>query len=227
MTFVNIAPLGGYVTGDLIDESEINYWCAALPDCMDGAQGGTYNLSNPLIVQGDDFEVDDLIVNDSIIADTATIDTATIDEIIGGGLGGLLQVTGDLTVSDSLGVTGSAIFSGNVTLGNAAADTITLNGVLGGGTGRVLETAIIANDADQSIDVLSYRNIVVPSTVTATRTYTLTASGAVDGDWFTFKNLDTAGQQLAGVSSLLIAAGFGVKYVRISGVWQVVDTWAS
>ncbi len=216
MTFVNIAPIGGYVTGDLIDESQINYWCSALPDAIDGAGGGTYTLSAPLIINGDDIEFgEDLLVE------------------------GSLRVAGNLTVLDhdlSIGLTdadefsclASAYFYSDIQIGNSGSDSVTLNSVIRpNGGGRILHTGIMANDADQSIPISSYRHICIPSSVTAERTYTLTSAAEQDGEWFVIQNLDSISHKIEGLITTTIPADSGFKSLRIGGTWRTVMLWKS
>jgi hypothetical protein len=251
MSFTNPAPNGGaYVTGDLIDEAEINYWCSILPDCVDGAGGGTYTLSAPLIFAGDVVEVDDLVVNDDlIVGDDALISG---DLIVTNALtvAGAAVFNGNVTIGDnpivdtltvespatfndtvvvdSTFIANSASFlSGNVTLGDTAVNTIDLKGILSPGTtGRILHNGFTLPNTDDSVNIQRYRFLVIPATVSAERTYTTTSAAPADGDWFVVQNHDSINHNLAGLLSTIILPNTGKMIMRISGSWVVVMAWA-
>jgi len=224
MSFTNPKPLG-YSTGDLIDESEINYWTSILPDCIDGAGGGTYTLSAPLIINGDEVDIDTLFVT---------------------GTGGLtvnhaMYVAGDVTLgsnvlSDTLTVTaeanleGDLIVSGSTNLGGLLAVTgitgftgaVTIESTLGyaGASGRVLQTGIIVNAALQSVSGVQYRHIVITYASTTTTTITGTF---VDGDMVRIYNRSGVSQGIAGAPMTgSISSGSSLTLLRISGSWEIV-----
>lgn len=210
MTFVNIAPFGGYITGDQITETQINYWCAALPDAVDGAAGGSYTLTNPLIFLGDDVTIDEqLTVNGGIVAPTATITNLTIGSTIGAIdliLSGSASITGDVLCDD-------LIVGDDITVGGDIA-------VTGAISGRTLETATIIT-ASASVDTAAFRNIIL-GTSAAGQTVTLTATGAANGDWFVLSNASGNTWNIAGVVTNTIADNSVIKGIRIGGVWSFV-----
>lgn len=227
MSFVNPAPLGGYITGDLIDESQINYWCGVLPDCVDGASGGTYTLSNPLIFNGDDIQIgQDLDVTGAITGgtvdiagdgtigtnsfNTLTVNSAThfADEIV---------VAGSTILNGVLTVAGLTEFDGNITLANARIGY--------SGSGRILQTAQVITTPSSSVDITHVRNISLGTMATAATALTGTV---VDGDWFCIQNSSGNPQTLTGLVSVVgLPSGSGRMYVRISGVWTVVFGWTT
>lgn len=208
MSFTNPAPIGGYATGDLIDESQINYWCAALPDCIDGSGGGSYTLSAPLVFGAGDYIQFD---NDVYINGLASFGAASF--------------TGDVTIgnssSDIFHCVASATFDNDVTLGATSADTISLHGVMGpAGNGRVLQTGINVASASQSVSGTQYRYIVITYGTTTTTTITGTF---VDGDMIRFYNASGVSQTIAG-SPLAgsIPSGVSITRLLISGTWTTV-----
>lgn len=229
MSFTNPAPIGGYVTGDLIDESEINYWCSILPDAIDGAGGGTYTLSAPLIIDGDTVEIETLNVAGELdVAGDVTLGTTVLN---------LVDVTGDLDAAGSIHVTqnfsvggiseftGAATFDGNVTLGSNTSDAIALKGIMTPTSGgRDLQTATRATAATPTIDVTTSRyNVITYGTSTS-----ITLNGTTaDGDMFTIFNDSGVNHTLTGglVSGTLLSHE-GVAYVRISGTFYAVSRWS-
>lgn len=226
MSFVNPAPLGGYVTGDLITEDQINYWCGILPDAIDGAGGGTYTLTAPLVLNGDNVTIDEnlsvhgdqtitgqLVVSGAVsFFDDMTFGNSSLDQAT---FNCIVVCQRDLSVD------------GNTVLGNASGDTITVTGTMTlatplgfTGSGRVLETGIVsAPDSSPTINVLQNRNVFL-GTATGTHTVTLTASGAVDGDWCILANYSGFSQNLAGLVGGAIANNEVIKLMRLGG-WAV------
>jgi len=181
MSFTKPGPISGYVTGDLIDEADINYWCSALPDCVDGAGGGTYTLAAPLIFNGDDLQIgEDLDV------------------------GGDLAITGDTTLIGGLTVTGSVVFNNYLQIGSSSSDTcdvvsdITFRGpvTIGDASSDLLHVnstttfnnnVTVGSSAADTLTVAS--NTTVNGTLTATAatalaatTFRFSASVAADAD---------------------------------------------
>ncbi len=232
MSFTNPAPFGAYVTGDVIDETEINYWCSILPDCVDGAGGGTYTLSAPLILNGDDVEIESLIVTGDIELGSASGDVLTVNATAAFGADVILGSGGALTVNSTASVftngvtfssttthTGTATFNGNVSLGNAATDVTTLTGVIApSGTGHIRTTGLVSTGT-ASIDVNQYHYILLGTGATVTTT--LTASNAADGDWFWLRNGSGNAQTLAGVASFSAPDGSTYMFIRVSGAFQI------
>lgn len=232
MSFTNPAPMGGYITGDLIDDSEINYWCSILPDCLDGAGGGTYTLSAPLIITGNEVEIDDLIAqflattSGANIYGTVTIGSSSSELLT---VRSTVDLQNNVTIGsssgDTLQVIATAQFDNNVTLGASAADTVTLQGVLGyGATGRILGTFAMLPDSNTSVSVLQVRE--ARTAATATRTYTTTGT-ATEGDHFTFYNHSAFDQNLTGVISSAMLASRVYKFCYTSGAWVAFAVWAT
>lgn len=232
MSFTNPKPFG-YLTGDLIDESEINYWCAVLPDCLDGAGGGSYTLSAPLIIGGDAVEIATLIATDLTVTGSAAFTTAqfTGGVTIGDAGADTLTVnsatsfTGDVTIgnagSDVLTVTSGTTFQNDITLGLSSAFTATLVGVLApSGSGRVLQSGVNVSSASQSVSGLQYRYIVI--TYGTTTTTTITGS-FVNGDMVRIYNGSGVSQNIAGAPlAATLASGVSISRLLISGTWTTV-----
>ena len=226
MSFTNPAPMGGYLTGSLIDESEINYWCGVLPDCIDGAGGGTYTLSAPLIISGDDVEIASLICT-GITSQTLVLSGAF-------SVAGVATLTGDVNLgnstSDVLSVNATSLFSGNVTLGanatlgSSSADTVTLNAIMGyAGSGRILGQFQDLPDSNTSVNITQIRE--VNSSATAGRTINLTGT-PTNGDWFIFNNNSAFTQVLTGAISYSSFTSRASKWVYVGGSWVRVYTVA-
>lgn len=213
MSFINIAPLGGYLTGSLIDESEINYWCGVLPDCIDGAGGGSYSLSAPLIIENDDVEIEFLVVTNSLdVAGPSVLNGLTASSLT---VSGTTQI-GDSS-ADLMTVTATAHFDNDVTLGVTDADTVTLKALLNyGATGRILGTFATLPDSNTSVNVLQVRE--VNTAATATRVVTTTGT-ATEDDHFTFYNGTTFSQTLTGVITSSVPSKTAAKYRYTSGAW--------
>lgn len=220
MSFINPAPLSGYTTGDLISEDQINYWCGVLPDAIDGAQGGTYTLSNPLVINGDDLTIGedlDVLGDTTLVAMTANTANILSDAAVAGAL----NANGPFVANST------ATFNGNVVLGNTSSDTVTIAAtptlttpLTLSGTGRVLESGSVIT-ASASIDTASSRNIVL-GTSAAGQTVTLTATGVVDGDWFILANVSGNSWTIAGIVSFTLANGDVEKFVHIGGTWRSI-----
>lgn len=246
--FNNPAPVGGYATGDQITETQINYWCSALPDCVDGAGGGTYTLSAPLIFNGSNvtFGADVTVGNDLQVGGTvSTVDVLAsgdidiADDLFVAGtvftnvlsatgaatLGTTLTVTGPTALLSTLAVTGTASFNGNVNLGNGAADAITLYGKLDPltGLGRILTGAQLLPSSNSSIDVSVQQHLVATAGVT-TYNYTLTGVSASNGEWYSVYNGSSATQNFFGIDTISVTAGSYVKRVCIGSTFHTVAT---
>lgn len=232
MSFTNPAPLGGYITGDLIDESQINYWCSILPDCIDGAGGGTYTLSNPLLINGDDVSIgENLDVGTDLTTDGLIVTGATT---IGSSTGDLLVVNSTsimttVTVGNSLTVSGNAILNGNATvagtltangntvLGNATSDTTTVAGPLQ----FLFKTSIAANADTMYTAADSGQVYFLDGSMGTNRAYTFTGSFTA-GNWFLFKHR-AAGGATHTINGLATVAGQGVLWIYNGTNWRA---WA-
>lgn len=244
MSFSLVNPTG-WTVGDLLTEDQINQLDADHAHAVDGS-GGAYVLTSPLSFHGDSFSVDELQVD----ATFAVVGVATFNSDVNFAGGGATfahtavfnhDVQIGNTSGDSLSVTATSNFAGpatfnqltatgNTVIGNSAvSDVLQINAVVSllgvvqpSGTGRILEYGIDAPNADASIDITSYRYIYIPATVTGSRLYTLTSTGTVfDGDWVRIQNDDSSAHTITGLIGGSIAAGVGVKYVFIGGVWRM------
>lgn len=234
MSFTNPAPLGGYITGDLIDESEINYWCSVLPDCIDGAGGGTYTLSNPLIINGDDVTFganldvgvdlsvgDDLVVGDhlSVGGDAVIGDDLTVTD--DAGIGGDLTVTGSANVGVDLNVTGDVTIDGTIFGAGINGSTLQIASTttIGGATTFLFKVNLSPN-ADHTYAPTDANQVYFAESVSAHRTYTF--SGTFDaGQWFIFKHRAGGGQTLT-VNGLDLVVTQAVLWIYTGTVWRAM-----
>lgn len=123
---------------------------------------------------------------------------------------------------DGVYVDGVFHANGAVQLGDSTSDQIDVRGVVKyTGSGRILETGIVSNDADQDIDITLYRNVILPTTLSAPHTYNIIGT-VQDGDWFFIQNLDNATHVLTGLVSGNVLSNTGYKFMRISGTWYKV-----
>ncbi len=245
MSFTNPAPVGGYATGDLIDESEINYWCTALPDCVDGAGGGTYALSNPLTITGDVVTFDDLVVNDDLtISGDTIIGSASADTLI---VNATTTFDNDVTIGSSTADTfsvlahatmfGNLTVNGNTVLGNASGDTLTVtatatfeNGVTIGSSSAdalgVNSTATFNNDVTIGASVADSLGVLANTTIFGTLGFSGTGRMLV-----TFQNVTTGSTSVDVTQKrfvILSASLSGTQTTTltgtpISGDWFVVQ----
>lgn len=155
-----------------------------------------------------------------LVKSTSTFDSGvTFNASIGAGSSANATFDGSVNLNGDTAINGSL-----TTIGNSSSDVCTIYSKVGfSGSGRILQTGIIANDADQSIDITVYRHICIPLSTTSSHTYTLTGS-VQDGDWFMIKNLDTNTHTIAGLVSIPnLTVGLDVYYVRISGTWCLMS----
>lgn len=227
MSFTNPAPLGAYITGNLIDESEINYWCSILPDCIDGAGGGTYTLSNPLIITGDIVEIEDLEADDIVVATmtagdivttTFTVTDINLSGTIFGG-GSSAASFSDLSSTGNLSCGGALTAEGNTTLGTTSADTITANA-----TASFLSTlsfrfkTIAGADADTAFTSASAGSIVYTESMSTNRAYTFSGSFSA-GHWFLFKHRASGGHTLT-VNGAPLTVAQGIFFFYTGSNWR-------
>lgn len=119
--------LGGWAFGELLTSAQMNQFNTDHPNAIDGVGGGTYALTAPLILNGDDVTIgDNLIVS-------GTITGPTISSKVTAG-------------SARYTISGSAITNGNVfTLASVFADTgyvLASNTVQVPAVGRYLVTCV-------------------------------------------------------------------------------------
>lgn len=146
--------------------------------------------------------------------------------------------TDDLIVAQSisvidLDVATLANFHGDIGLGDYDGNTLniyattlindsTLSWV---GVGRELRTGQTLPNSNSSIDIAQFRTLYIPSSVTSTRTYTLSCTDVANGDFFSIQNDDDNSHIISGIVSTTIESGSGRAYQRISGTWRAVMVW--
>jgi hypothetical protein len=196
---------------------------------LDGTGGGSYTLAAPLSIDGDTVTIETLEASNISMLDA--LGTLTVYASVG-----LKNDVAIGTISaDTLSVASTATFSapvsfnGDVNLGNAGTDLSTLAGILGfTGTGRVQTTGTAHPNADTNpIDIASSRyNTAAPAA--SAKNYTLTCTNEADGDWFVFYNAgSTQNVLLAGLVTTILVPQRGVFYLRIAGVWTLMNAWVS
>lgn len=146
-------------------------------------------------------------------------------------LWGDCAVDGDLSCNSSttlntLQTLGAAVLAsvtvqGNAILGTTATDQTIVQGILyPSGQGRILETGVDVTDADSSWSIITYRHLYMSSAIiTGTHTYTLTGT-IQNGDVFYIQNDSAFTQNIAGLVTVSLASGAGVKYVHINSTWR-------
>lgn len=143
---------------------------------------------------------------------------------IDSGSGGVAINTGDFSVYG-----GNVLLSNSVTLGTSSLYSCTVKSVMKfTSTGRIQWQGILLNNANQSINILQYKYLVIPSgTGPSIHTYTLTDSSGTsnNGDWFQIYNASSINHNIAGVVAFSIGIGATRNYVKISGVWTQVSSF--
>lgn len=222
----------GWITGDLLTEDQINYIGSALPDCIDGGAGGTYTISAPIVINGDDLVIGENIeVNqDMIVGDDLSVGGTSV--LAGTFIIGNLEISGTTLLNDDVTM-GNVAINGNATLGNSAADAVTITaGTVAcaaalsyTGSGRELRKGIVLPNSDSTVNITEYRHLIIPVSVTGTRTYTIIGS-PIEGDWFMLQNNDTATHELAGLVTISpVGANAGYMYMYLSGAWNLAMIW--
>lgn len=222
MTFTNPAPLGGYVTGNQITESEINYWCSVLPDAIDGAQGGTYTLANPLVINGDDLTIgEDLSVGGraTVTGDVSVGDDLTVGDnaTIGGNvsIGGTLDVTSDLTVG------GETILDSNLQVtGQITSDSATIGGTFTAFGATTFPFKVNSGvNGSHAYTLTDANQIYFTEALSGSSAYTF--SGSFDaGMWFIFKHRASGGATLT-VNGVAHVVGQGSLWIYTGSAWRV------
>ncbi|UOF77279.1 long tail fiber proximal subunit [Caudoviricetes sp.] len=128
--------------------------------------------------------------------------------------------------ADSLVVNATATFNKNVSLGDSDADSVFLNAVIAPtNNGRMLTTVLDLPDSSGSHDIANNRQLYAfPS---APRTYTLSFTGAQNGDWFRIYNGGGSTITLAGILSATVAGSKGAMFVRVSGSWTLKEAFGA
>lgn len=219
--------VAGWAYGEIFTSAQANQLDIDHANAIDGAAGGHYTLTGPLVIDGDTVEIDTLGVSgaggltvsggdfyvshsaqvgNDIFVDTFTVVAET--EMQGGA-----SVALGLTVGASLNVAGIASFQDSVILEDALSFS---------GSGRILGQFQVLPDSDATVNVTQVREI----SVAATSGHQTTITGSVgNDDWFIFSNGSLFTQTLAGLVVASIPTKTGVKYARLSGSWLAVRQW--
>lgn len=161
---------------------------------------------------------DDVTLQQIDVAGTATFGAAT-------------TFNAPVTANDTL-TCGNLNANGNVALGNAETDVTTVNARLEfAGNGRWVERCEIGIDGDTTYNPREVDLVYLPNGgVTGTAIYTISDTGAVDGDWIRFASEELSiitikgptGTTLANLQSVT-GGTFSVKCQRVDGVWVVTS----
>lgn len=211
--------VSGWAFGEVLTSAQMNALDEDHAEAIDGVGGGTYTVTAPLTIEGD---------NVNLCTDGADICS------IGGGATNTLIVNaatdfqrGVNVSAGSSSIAGAVSFasSGSVTLQGptTVADPMTLFG-----DGRlVFRPPGTINNANGSL-VVTTTNFYqcAAATLSADRVWTINDTGAVDGDWIIVKNFD-AGFTItinspAAVNLGNLREGTSVDWalvMRVSGVW--------
>lgn len=189
---INVGGKGLNVTGPFSASS----MTVAAFQCTTFLASGAAVFSSSIQVVGTSSLIGNVSCTGSVTAsDLIATDDLTVgdDASIGGDLAvaGNATVTGDLTVSDDAHVAGDLSVSGNTTIGSSSSDELDINALIVGrvrfaGNGRVGFRQFSVGDADQTLTVADGNCCQIPRDNSASRTYTLSTSGAEDGDFFLF-----------------------------------------
>jgi hypothetical protein len=220
MSFSLVKP-GGWAFGELLTSAQMNALDADHANAVDGLNGGSYPLVNPLIFSGDVVEFDDVVINDDLTVDDDALVSG--DLTVGGSLNlvgtAFLGTVAATTVSAgtvSTGVltaSGAAAFNGHVTLGNAGSDVITLLGQMRFKTRMGTDTAEVLTPSDSCQFIFS-------EALTTSRTWTL--SGTFDaGQWFWLYNRSGVGRDLSFLG-VTLEHGEGLFVVYTGADWRVL-----
>ena len=131
--------------------------------------------------------------------------------------------TGTLVVTGTAQIAGLVSILGDIDLGNSTSDTVSINGKVNvpiqfKTTGRVTEPLFVTPNSNTGISVDLYKNILIPSSTTGTRTYTITGS-PVAGDFFYIFNEDSGNHNFTGLVTLTAASGNAYKCMYDGSTW--------
>lgn len=183
----------------------------------------------------------DLTAGSVTINSDATIGNSASDALT---VGATTEFNAPVTLADSL-LAGDAQFNGDVQIGNTSGDSLAivsrLSTALGfTGSGRIpwrLYTGL-SSSVDSTITVATGNLIRVPHNQTALRTYTVSNSGAQDGDFMIFyQGFQGSGSNMGdqvnfnfGTFTLHWSAGSSANFmiaVFRSGAWEVLINYAA
>lgn len=243
MSFSLVNPLG-WNTGDVLTEDQINDLDTDHANAVDGAGGGTYTLTAPLVFKGDNIEIDeDLTVGGDLDVDGVTTvkgflaDPAAIFEVSGNDvtISALVSVTG---ATCTLGSSTTSINSGTINIGNASGDAVALQGTttftapfIGSGAGRIRPRVTLGGDANASYGPATADIVYVTTgTLTADRQYTISDTSAANGDCITFVN-EQSNFHVEILNPSASTIGFvenddgkitSYTFIRVSGTWRIL-----
>lgn len=159
---------------------------------------------------------------DSIIALSATngitfASASTFSQNVS--LNGNLTTVGN-DFSDILTVNSFTTFNNDIIFQGSSAS---FSGIISfTGSARITNNGVVANNANQTINIRQYKYIIIPAGTTGPHTYTLNNTSTVDGDWFKISNLTTFTHTLAGAVVGSIAPNSFLEYTRVGGLWYPV-----
>jgi hypothetical protein len=155
-------------------------------------------------------------------------------------VGGDLDVTGGVhagaaslfdavcTFSSTTSFTGAATFNGGVAIQNNSSLTKPMTA---SSTGRLRKRVVAGANANTTYGINDADVIIVTSAVTADRDYTLSVTGAADGDVIKFASENSIyavnilnGSGTDGIVKLGTASQ-GVEYTYLSGSWRYTSAW--
>jgi hypothetical protein len=143
------------------------------------------------------------------------------------------NITIGTDASNSMAVAATTQFSNGVTIGTSLSTNLLIKSTVGNSSqsttfqgplafsnqGRILLKGSITQNNDQTVSVIPFKFIIAPSSLTGTHNYNLTATGALEGEWFHFYNESLYLQNLSGIISDAVAAGGERWFVMIGGSW--------
>ena len=203
----------GWTTGDLLTEDQINQLDAEHAAAIDGSNGGSYTLGNPLSITGatvtfdaivsptisgvttfanDVVMADDLIVGDdaTVSGDLFALNSAYVTDNLE--IGDYTQVGGDLWVGDDVTVIGDAAVGGGVTVTGDVIAAGHKGPLCSVDTLRALKNLRLPTssgaDSDHNITVGVSGQFILADALTASHIWTILDTGAGDGDFFVFFN---------------------------------------
>lgn len=204
-----------YAFGEKLPSAHVNSVWSQLVYAVDGNGGGSYSLTNPLSIIGNDITLGSAGNNTTLAADQVTVSGPLVLVATPALFAGMLVSTGDVNVA-----------SGRVNaLGGDFAGPIVLVS-----TGRVRKRTVTLGDASVSITPQDADVYYMPTGVqTTARTLTINDASCADGDemWvFTHETsnlLTVSGITPFGSLSLRFTSGdqWSVKLIRIGGLWRM------
>lgn len=225
MSFTRVKPLG-WATNEKLTSAQMNALDEDHADAVDGVGGGTYTITAPLVIKGDNVT----LCNDG--ADVCTIGAGGTNTLI---VNAATDFQVGINVSaGSSSIAGAVSFasSGSVTLQGptTVADPMTLFG-----DGRIIFRApgVINNAAGSLVVTTTNFYRCAASTLSADRIWTINDTGAVDGDWLWVATEDTAFTVIVHAPGAVLLtnlrSGTGSAHgllMRVGGTWSRVSTWA-